>query len=105
MLDYVELLGNVITAPEKTFDTGSSEEWNKFEKEIGIIFPDDYKKIISKYDYKFTYRISDIFESCPEHTLQFYHCKCFKYENGVFPFLFFISLCSYNGEFHMNPPL
>ena len=49
MLDYVELLGNVITAPEKTFDTGSSEEWNKFEKEIGIIFPDDYKKIIRKY--------------------------------------------------------
>ena len=49
MLDYVGLLGNVIIAPEKTFNTGSSEEWNKFETEIGIIFSDDYKKIISKY--------------------------------------------------------
>lgn len=41
---------------------------------------------------KFTYRISDIFESYLDHTLQFYHCKCFKYENGVFSFFVFYIL-------------
>ena len=49
MLDYVELLENVIVAPEMGFNGKNIEEWNEFEKEIGIIFPDDYKKIISKY--------------------------------------------------------
>ena len=49
MLDYVELLENVIVAPEMGFNGKNIEEWKELEKEIGIIFPDDYKKIISKY--------------------------------------------------------
>ena len=49
MLDYVELLGNIVIVPEITYNAEKREKWDKFEKEIGIIFPNDYKKIISRY--------------------------------------------------------
>ena len=49
MFNYLELLERVLLIPQKAYNTGNEELWSKFEKEVGIVFPNDYKKLIGRY--------------------------------------------------------
>lgn len=49
MFNYLELLERVLLVPQKVYNTGNEELWSKFEEEVGIIFPNDYKKLIGRY--------------------------------------------------------
>ena len=49
MNNYFELLKNILDIHKDVYDTGNYKEWNKFEEELGIILPDDYKKFITTY--------------------------------------------------------
>lgn len=49
MSKYFKLLEKVLRQPERVYNTGTIQEWDKFECELGIILPDDYKKLINTY--------------------------------------------------------
>lgn len=49
MLDYFKLLKNVLPIPQNVYDVGNEKMWNEFEKNTGIIFPNDYRRLIDNY--------------------------------------------------------
>lgn len=49
MADYLELLKKVLIKPSVTYNTGTDNMWNNFEREERIVFPQDYKEIINYY--------------------------------------------------------
>lgn len=46
---YFSLLQKIVPKPDVVFHTGDEESWKRFELEIGIVLPDDYKELINTY--------------------------------------------------------
>lgn len=45
MVDYFELLKNKLAIPENVYNTGNEKIWGEFEKNTGIILPEDLEKL------------------------------------------------------------
>lgn len=48
-MTYFELLKDILSVPQIVYNVGNEKEWRDFEKNIGIIFPKDYKELIGTY--------------------------------------------------------
>ena len=48
-MSYFELLKDILSVPQIVYNAGNEKAWHDFEKNIGIIFPKDYKELIGTY--------------------------------------------------------
>ncbi len=48
-MKYYEMFKTIFNVPQNTCNNGDLEKWEKYEKEMNIIFPKDYKKFINEY--------------------------------------------------------
>lgn len=45
----IEHLTRVVSPPAKIVDTGSEEQWEQCERQIGLTLPSDYRKLVQTY--------------------------------------------------------
>lgn len=48
-MTYFGLLKNILSVPQIVYNVGNEKAWHDFEKNIGIVFPKDYKDLIGTY--------------------------------------------------------